>query len=124
MKKLWKPSIYILYIIIIILIINKPSINAGGNVFIDEHDYVALQFLSTLDKGVVLTHPGQAIAIYPVTGMHTPATIYFNSQNAEQVKRELLDCNSTNATYAYTDFELSCGKRIYENNFRYVYDLR
>ncbi|MFT4312043.1 MAG: hypothetical protein ACMXYF_02340 [Candidatus Woesearchaeota archaeon] len=110
--------------IILILAFLQPSLMQDRDAFIDQIDYHNLKQLENYPSGTVLTAPYQGVGVYPISGHKPIATVYFDQHRSSAAREQLLYCNTSNANYAYTDFELSCGELLYSKSFRYVYQLQ
>lgn len=117
---------FIIFAILVLHSIYTESLMTDRNVFIDKLDYELLYKLNQFPKGMVLTDPGQGIAVYAITGNDVFSTVYFQRAHASRTREKLLNCEFEESSYVYTHFELECEylvELIYSKGFRFLYKV-
>ena len=96
---------------------------------IDNDDYQALLFLSTLPKTVVMADPMVSVAMYPISQQEPVATLFFygNRENAKmfflldgcKAKQQIL--NKYNVKYVLSKSQIDCGWDLIYDKKNYIY---
>ena len=98
---------------------------------IDNDDYQALLFLSTLPKTVVMADPMVSVAMYPISRQEPVATLFFygNRENAKmfflldgcKAKQQILD--EYKVGYVLSKLEINCGWKLIYDKENYIYEV-
>lgn len=99
---------------------------------IDNNDYQAILFLSTLPKSVVMADPMVSVAMYPISRQEPVATLFFygNRKIAKiffllddcKVKQQIL--NKYKIRYVLSKLEINCDWDLIYDKENYIYEAK
>jgi len=134
-QEILKKIVLVIIFIIVIFFTFRSYTNIPKQVdlyqVIDNNDYQALLFLSTLpEKSVVMTTPRISTALYAVS-QHKPVATYFfygNRKDAErfflsedcEIKEQILD--NYDVKYVLSKFKINCGWNLIYDKENYIYE--
>ena len=134
-EEIFKKTVLIIVFVIVIFFAFKSywELPKQADLYqvIDNDDYQALLFLSTLPKAKVMAIPRISTAIYPVSQHKPVATYFFYGKRKKAEKFFLSDScktkekilNKLNVKYVLSKFEIDCGWNLIYSKRDYIYEI-